>query len=84
MPAEDEAFQLDEQIGQEQIHVLAFRERDFGLENQYATLAEARRVQDQARIAELQLRLVERLRKTRTGTMSVLNFKHNARGSHEL
>lgn len=84
VPAEDEAFQLDEQIGQEQIHVLAFRERDFGLENQYATLAEARRVQDQARIAELQLRLVERLRKTRTGTMSVLNFKHNARGSHEL
>lgn len=84
VPAEDEAFQLDEQIGQEQIHVLAFRDRDIGLENQYAALLEARRLQDHSRIAELQLRLAERLRKTRTGTVSVLNFKHNARGSHEL
>lgn len=84
VPAEDEAFQLDEQVGREQIYVLAFGDRDLGLENQYAALLEARRLQDQPRIAELQLRLVERLRKTQTGTMSVLNFKHNARGSHEL
>jgi len=83
-PAADEAFHLDEQIGREQLHVLAFRERDFGLENQYATLVEARRAQDQARVAELHLRLSERLRQSRADTVSVLNFKHNARGSHEL
>ncbi len=84
VPAEDEAFQLDEQTGQERIHVLAFRDRDFGLENQYAALLEARRLQDHSQIAELQLRLTERLRKTQAGTISVLNFKHNERGSHEL
>lgn len=84
VPAEDEAFQLDDQIGQEQIYVLAFKNQSADLENQYAMLVEARRVQDSARIAELQMRLTERLQKTRAGITPVLNFKHNARGSHEL
>jgi hypothetical protein len=84
VPAQDEAFQLDEQIGQEQIHVLAFQERDADLEHEYAALVEARRVQDHARIQELQARLTDGLRKVRVGAMPTLNFKHTSRGSHDL
>lgn len=84
VPAEDEAFELDDQIGQEQIHFLAFRDRNIELENQYATLVEARQAQNHSQIAELQFQLTDRLRKTQVGAMPVLNFKHNARGSHEL
>jgi len=84
VPAEDEAFQLDDQIGQEQIHVLAFKDRNIDLENQYTALVEARRAQDPSRIGELQTRLTDSLQKTQVGALPVLNFKHNARGSHEL
>jgi serine/threonine protein kinase len=84
IPAQDEAFQLDEQIGQEQIHVLAFQERDMDLETQYMALIEARRLEDQSRILELQAQLTERLRKDREGATPVLNFKHTSRGSHDL
>lgn len=84
VPAEDEAFQLDDQVGQERIHVLAFRDRNLDLENQYEALAVARRVQDPVRIAELQTRLTDSLRKTQAGALPALNFRHNARGSHEL
>jgi serine/threonine protein kinase len=84
VPAEDEAFQLDDQIGQEQIRVLAFKNRNIDLENQYTALAEARRAQDSARIAVLQIRLTDSLNKTQAGAPPILNFKHNARGSHDL
>ncbi len=84
VPAEDEAFQLDDQIGHEQIYTLAFKEQNTDLENRYAVLGEARRAQDQSRLAELQTQLIAQLQKTQVGVMSVLNFKHNPRGSHEL
>ncbi|HRD65268.1 MAG TPA: serine/threonine-protein kinase [Candidatus Competibacter sp.] len=84
VPAEDEAFQLDDQTGQEQIHVLALKNQNAELENQYAALVEARRAQDSARITELQMRLTDRLQRARAGAVPALNFKHNARGSHEL
>lgn len=84
IPTENEAFELDDQIGQEQIFFLAFKERNMGLENQYATLVEARQAQNQSKVAELQLQLADRLRKTKVSVLSTLNFKHNARGSHEL
>jgi hypothetical protein len=83
-PSEDQAFQLDDQVGHEQIHPLAFRDRNLDLENQYAALAEARRAQDQSRLPELQAQLIESLRNIRTGALPVLNFRHNARGTHEL
>lgn len=83
-PSEDEAFQLDDQVGYEQIHTLAFRDRNIDLENQYAALAEARRAQDQSQLPELQTRLIESLRNIRAGALPVLNFRHNARGTHEL
>ncbi|MCB1770254.1 MAG: protein kinase [Candidatus Competibacteraceae bacterium] len=83
-PAHDEAFQLDDQIGQEQIHVLAFQNRNTELEDEYATLAEARRLQDPSQIQEAQARLTERLQNAREGAVPVLNFKHTARGSHDL
>jgi tRNA A-37 threonylcarbamoyl transferase component Bud32 len=83
-PSEDQAFQLDDQVGHEQIHTLAFRDRNLDLENQYAALAEARRAQDQSRLPELQAQLIESLRNIRTGALPVLNFRHNARGTHEL
>jgi len=84
IPAEDEAFQLDDQVGQEQIHVLAFQDRDVELENQYKALLEARRLQDHSQILELQARLTAVLQKAREGDTSVLNFKHTWRGSHDL
>ncbi|MCP5195657.1 MAG: protein kinase [Gammaproteobacteria bacterium] len=84
IPAENEAFQLDEQVGQERIHVLAFQERNIDLENQYTALAEARREQDQAQTLALQAQLTDNLRTTQVGAMPVLNFKHSARGSHDL
>lgn len=84
VPAEDEAFQLDDQVGREQIHVLAFKNRNTDLENQYTTLVEARRIHDYSRTTELQLQLSNSLINTQNGAISVLNFKHNARGSHEL
>lgn len=84
VPAEDEAFQLDDQVGQEQIHFLAFRNRNVDLEDQYAALAEARQAQDNLRIANLQAQLTHSLQKTRLGAMPVINFKHNERGSHDL
>lgn len=84
VPAEDEAFQLDNQIGQEQIHFLAFRKRKVDLESQYTALVEARRAQDHARIADLQTQLTHSLQKTQLGAMPVINFKHNERGSHDL
>jgi serine/threonine-protein kinase PpkA len=83
-PSEEEAFLLDEQVGHEQIHVLTFRERDVNLESQYTALAEARSAQDPSRLMELQTQLAESLRKTRAGALPVLNFRHNARGTHEL
>ncbi len=83
-PAEDKAFLLDEQVGYEQIHALAFRDRNVDLENQYAALAEARDAQDQSRLPELQARLTESLRQTQTGALPVLNFRHHARGTHDL
>ena len=83
-PAHDEAFQLDDQIGQEQIHVLTFQNRNTELENEYAALAEARRLQDPSQIQEAQARLTERLQNAREGAVPVLNFKHTARGSHDL
>lgn len=84
VPAEDEAFQLDNQIGQEQIHFLAFRKRNVDLESQYSALVEARRAQDHARIADLQAQLTHSLQKTQLGAMPVINFKHSERGSHDL
>ncbi|MCB1919655.1 MAG: protein kinase [Candidatus Competibacteraceae bacterium] len=84
MPAQDEAFQLDDQIGQEQIHALAFHNRNAELEDEYTALAEARRSEDPPRIQEAQARLTDGLRKTQVGAMPVLNFKHTARGSHDL
>lgn len=84
MPAQDEAFQLDDQIGQEQFHVLALQYRDIDLENQYTALVEARRLQDPSRILELQAQLTDSLQKVRVGAMPVLNFKHALRGSHDL
>ncbi|MDQ5911745.1 MAG: Non-specific serine/threonine protein kinase [Pseudomonadota bacterium] len=84
IPAEDEAFQLDEQIGQEQIYVLAFQKQHSELENQYRALAEARRDQDQARITASQSQLIDSLQKNQVGTKPVLKFKHSMRGSHDL
>lgn len=84
LPAEDEAFQLDEQIGQEQIYTLAFQKRSTVLEDQYAALMEARRAQDHSRMIELQSQLIDHLQKTQMGTMPVLKFKHSPRGSHDL
>ncbi|HRF43864.1 MAG TPA: serine/threonine-protein kinase [Candidatus Competibacteraceae bacterium] len=84
IPAQDEAFQLDDQIGQEQIYVLAFQERNINLENQYIALIEARRLQNHSQILALQAQLTDGLKKTQVGVMSVLNFKHTSRGSHDL
>jgi hypothetical protein len=84
LPATDEAFQLDEQVGHEQIRFLALRRRHLALEEQYAALVEARRAQDHARMAELQIQLTQNLQSMQVGARSMLNFKHNARGSHEL
>lgn len=84
IPAEDEAFQLDDQVGHEQIYMLAFIGQNADLENQYAALSEARRIQNSAQLAELQTQLTDRLQKAQTDAKSVLNFKHNPRGSHEL
>ena len=84
VPAEDEAFQLDEQVGQEQIYVLAFQKRNSALEDQYALLMEARRAQDSARVGELHLQLIDSLQKVQVDAMSVLKFKHKPRGSHDL
>jgi serine/threonine protein kinase len=84
IPAQDEAFHLDEQIGQEQIHVLAFQNRNADLEDEYTALVEARRLQDPSQIQEAQIRLTDRLQKAREGALPVLNFKHTARGSHDL
>lgn len=84
VPAEDEAFQLDEQIGQEQLYAVAFQKRHNALEDQYALLVEARRAQDQSRIVELQSQLIDSLQKNQPGPMSVLKFKHSPRGSHDL
>ena len=84
VPAEDEAFQLDDQVGQEQIHFLAFRNRNVALEGQYTALVEARRVQNHSRIADLQGQLTHSLQKVQLGAMPVINFKHNERGSHDL
>ncbi|HPF57657.1 MAG TPA: serine/threonine-protein kinase [Candidatus Competibacteraceae bacterium] len=84
IPAQDEAFQLDDQIGQEQIYVLAFQERNINLENQYMALIEARRLQNDSQILALQAQLTDSLKKTQAGVMSVLNFKHTSRGSHDL
>lgn len=84
IPAQDEAFQLDDQVGQEQIHVLAFQERNVSLENQYMALAEARRSQNHSQIPELQFQLTDSLKKAQVGVMSVLTFKHTSRGSHDL
>lgn len=84
VPAEDEAFQLDEQIGQEQIYVLAFEKQYRLLEDSYATLMEARRVQDHSRMLELQAQLLNILQETQVGARPVLKFKHNPRGSHDL
>jgi hypothetical protein len=84
VPAEDEAFQLDEQIGQEQIYALAFQKQHSVLEDQYAALMEARRGQDLSRMSELQSQLIDSLQKTEVGAMPVLKFKHTPRGSHDL
>ncbi len=84
IPAEDEAFQLDEQIGQEQIYVLAFQKQHGELENQYRALAEAWRGQDQARITASQSQLIDSLQKIQVGAQPVLKFKHSMRGSHDL
>ena len=84
VPAEDEAFQLDEQIDQEQIYALAFQKRHSALEDQYALLMEARRAQDASRMGELHLQLIDSLQKIQVGTMPVLKFKHSPRGSHDL
>lgn len=84
VPAEDEAFQLDEQIGQEQIYALAFQKPHRTLEDQYAVLMEARRAQDHSRMIELQSQLIDRLQKTQVGVMPVLKFKHSPRGTHDL
>ena len=84
LPATDEAFQLDEQVGHEQIRFLALRRRHLALEEQYAALVEARRAQDHTRMAESQIQLTQSLQSMQVGARSMLNFKHNARGSHEL
>ncbi len=83
-PTADEAFQLDEQIGQEQIHVLAFRKRHEKMESQYTALMEARRAQDHARVIELQSQIIDGLQRGPVGAMPVLKFKHSPRGSHDL
>ncbi len=83
-PAEDEAFQLDEQVGQEQIYALAFQKRNSALEDQYALLMEARRAQDASRVGELHIQLIDSLQKIQVGALPVLKFKHNPRGSHDL
>lgn len=84
LPAADEAFQLDEQVGHEQIRFLAFKQRQLALEEHYTALVEARRAQDPSRITELQIQLDRKLQSIKDGSMSVLNFKHNPRGTHEL
>lgn len=84
LPAADEAFQLDEQVGHEQIRFLVFKQRQLALEEHYTALVEARRAQDPSHIAELQMQLDRKLQSMKDGSMSVLNFKHSARGTHEL
>ncbi|MCP5426211.1 MAG: protein kinase [Gammaproteobacteria bacterium] len=90
VPGEDRAFQLDEQVGQEQIYILAFRDKNLELENQYAALMEARRVQDQARIGELHNQIKSTLRSMQAeqagqaDAIPVLTFEHLARGDHAI
>jgi serine/threonine-protein kinase PpkA len=87
VPSEDRAFQLDDQVGQEQIHVLAFPDRKADLENHYALLMDARRTQDQARMAEVQNQLKSTLRALgadQTEAIQVLTFEHLARGDHAI
>lgn len=84
LPAPDQAFQLDEQVGQEQIRFLAFKERHLKLEAEYAALAEARQAQDPVRIVAQQAQLLQSLQSTRADAISILNFRHHPRGSHEL
>jgi hypothetical protein len=84
IPAEDEAFHLDEQVGQEQIRGLAFQKQHIELEQHYAALAEARQAQDPAHIQAAQTQLLDDLQTIQTGALPVLKFKHTARGSHDL
>ncbi|NJN47958.1 MAG: protein kinase [Candidatus Competibacteraceae bacterium] len=84
VPAEGKAFQLDEQVGQERIVVLAFKNLNIDLETLYATLAAARQMQDSQLIAETQRQLKQILQDTPADAIPVLNFEHLSRGDHAI
>ncbi|MEZ5584390.1 MAG: serine/threonine-protein kinase [Candidatus Competibacteraceae bacterium] len=65
VPAEGKAFQLDDQVGQERIVVLAFKNLNADLESLYATLVAARQMQDSQLIADTQNQLKRICKKPR-------------------
>ena len=76
MPADDKAFVLDDQVGQEQIYVLAFPEPNADLERLYEALEQARQQRNAARIADLQTSLLEKLKAAAPAKGSALTFVH--------
>jgi len=84
VPAEGKAFQLDEQVGQERIVVLAFKNLNAELETLYATLAAARQMQDSQLITETQHQLKQILQEPPIDAIPVLKFEHLSRGDHAI
>jgi hypothetical protein len=76
IPDQDKAFQLDEQVGKEQIYVLAFRQPNPELEQLYRELGNAREQQNKDRLSELHNKMLGLLNKGGCDQVDVLSFNH--------
>jgi hypothetical protein len=76
LPAENKAFELDDQTGQEKIYVLTFQQPNTALERLYDALEQARQQQNTTRIADLQMSLLNELQKSVSAAIPALTFVH--------
>ena len=76
IPDKDKAFQLDDQVGSEHIHVLAFREQNKDLEQLVKQLESAREQQNSRLIEELQNSIMKLLQAGNCSDAAPLIFQH--------
>jgi hypothetical protein len=76
LPAQDQAFTLNRQVGQEKIYFLGFRERNETLEKLYDDFQQARQQQRVAQAEERQAALLKRLQQGSPAAVPILTFLH--------